>query len=681
MYALTTIFNNHSNSDLMDRSFPETRINPLLSATVLLIGLLLPGQRAAAQMLFPVNWEEKPVLHPIADKWKKHSAVIVQDQRRLEYKQESDKAFYVYRTVHRLVRLLDDKGVESFNKFTIPIGKDRKMITLKARTILPGGKVIHVKESAIKTIQGENGMPQYLFAMDGVEKGAEVELIYTERKPFSVFGSETFQVGIPVVAADFSLIAPEQLLFDFGGYNGFPKPADSSVNSLHFYHGSSKDLDAMEEEEYSNADANLQRVDYKMSYVTGNQTSSRRFTWNELVKDLYTKYETFTDKELKIAGKYLQSLDVKEEDEELKKIQKIEDGMKSGINISDDLPDESYEAFDKIISKKLTTEKGFARLMAACLNEAGIRHEFGLTANRYNHVVDEELELWSMLGSFIIYFPRQKMYLAPTAVTYRAPFIPNGYLGNKGIFSKTTRIGNVVSAVPDIRTIDPLPMEQSSSGVIADVTFNTDMVPLVNITHQYQGYSAASYRPVFLFVGKDKEKEVINNMLGLKSKEEDITDYKIEHRAHRHVYSNNPLNVKATLQAPELMEKAGPKYLFKVGTIIGSQQEMYKDEERKQPIDVNYCHTLPRTIRITIPQGYKVVNPDALRIQVTDKNKEGKSTMGFISDYKISGDLLTVDINEFYGQLTYPISEYGIFRKVINAAADFNKVVLVLQKI
>lgn len=665
----------------MNPSFNKSPLYRTSLATAIILASLSAAHKASAQMQYPISWEAKPAIHSLPDKWKKHSAVVLSDQRRLEYRQEADKSLYVYRTFHRVIRLLDDKGVESFNKFTIPIGKDRKMVTLKARTILPGGKVINVEEAAIKQVQGENGMPQYLFAMDGVEKGAEVELLYTERKPFAVFGGETFQTVIPVLNADFSLIAPGHLLFDFAGYNGYPKAEDSTVSSLHFYHSGNKNLDALEEEEYSNADANKQRIDYKLSYVKGEQTSTRRFTWNELVKDVYEKYETFTPKELKLVTKYLATLEIAAEDDDLAKIQKIEQGMKTGINISDDIPDETYEAFDKIIDKKLTTEKGFARLMAACLTVAGVKHEFGLTASRYDHIIDEDLELWSMLGQFVIYFPKQKMYMAPAATTYRAPFVPNGYLGNKGIFCKTTAIGDLTSAIPDIRSITPLPMDKSASGVEADITFNASMVPMVNMTHNYLGFSAVSLRPVFQFVGKDKEKEVITNILGLKSKEEDISDYKIENKGYKAYYKDKPLKINAMMQAPQLMEKAGPKYLFSVGAIIGVQQEMYKDEERKQPIDVNYCHTLPRTINITIPQGYKVANPGSLRIHVTDKNSEGTETMGFVSDYKINGDVLTVNINEFYGQLNYPVSEYGIFRKVINAAADFNKVVLIFQKI
>ena len=644
----------------------------------LCIGISINAQ---SQISHPVTWIEKPVIHKIDDKFKKQSAAIILDQRRLEYKQDAKKELYVYRTIHRIISVLDDKGVESFNKFTIPTGRERTISDIKARTILPNGKVINIAQSAIKTTKNENENEQYLFAMDGVEKGAEIEVVYTERKPFSVFGLETFQSAIPVLKADFSLIVPENLVFDFVGYNGFPKVVDSIIDSKHFYHAASLNIEGLEEEEYSNEDANRQRVDFKMSYVKSDGTAVRRFTWNELAKDLYDKYETFTSKESKIARKYLETLGVEAGDDELKKIQKIEDGMKAGISISENIPDETYEAFDKIVDKKLTTEKGFARFMAACFAEAGIVHEFGLTSSRYNHIVDEELELWSTLGEFLFYLPKQKMYLAPTAIIYRAPYFPFGLANNKGIFCKITKIGDMVSAVADIRVIKPLTMEQSQLGVEAQVTFDGNLSPQVVLIHNYYGLGAIGMRPAFLLVDKDKEKELLAELSGLKAKEEDIIDYKIEHKSYKGYYSGKALKTTTTFKAPQLMEKAGPKYLFAIGNIIGPQQEMYKDEERKQPIDVNYCHSLPRTINITIPEGYKITNPDVLKINVTDRNSEGEETMGFVSGYSINGNVLQVNINEFYNQLNYPVSAYPVFRKVINAAADFNKVILVFQKI
>ena len=659
----------------------------MIAKTTLLLATLLATTIAntIAQTQYPVLWDEKPAVHNLTAEQKKHSAVFILDQRRLEYKQSTtDKDVYLYRTIHRIIHLTDSKGLESFNKYTIPVGEDRKIVSIKARTILPNGKVINVKEDDIKTSKAESGSQQYLFAMNGVEQGAEVEVLYTERRPFAVFSSETFQTVVPVVRADFSLIAPENLSFDAVGYNGFPKAVDSTVAMQHFYHAQSNNIDALEEEEYANFNANLQRVDYKLSYVIGEKSGVRRFTWADLAKELQVKYLTFTDRERTEAKKYLEAIGITEQDTELDKIQRIENKMKKTISMSDDLPDdELYEEFDHIVAKKLTNEKGFARLFAACLSEAGVEYEFGLSNSRFSHVIDEKLELWTALNEFVLYFPNQKMYLAPTAIEYRAPYVHYGMMGNKGLFCLLTGKGRKQTAEADIRTIPVLPKELSGSGVEANITFTEDgLTPQVALTHSLYGYPAITLRTAFQLLEKEKEKEIVQNLADIGAKAGDIKDYKIENTSYKSYYTNTPLKMNVNLDAPQLMEKAGPKYLFKVGVLLGKQAEMYKDETRKQPFDVNYKHTLPRTINIKIPEGYKVVNPEAVRMNVTDKGRAaGDATMGFISDYKMNGNTMEISINEFYNQINYPVSDYAVFRKVINAAADFNKVVLVLQKI
>jgi hypothetical protein len=128
------------------------------------------------------------------------------------------------------------------------------------------------------------------------------------------------------------------------------------------------------------------------------------------------------------------------------------------------------------------------------------------------------------------------------------------------------------------------------------------------------------------------------------------------------------------------MEKAGPKYLFKLGDVIGRQVEMYQEKERKLPIDIAYPHTLYRTITLNIPDGYKVSNPESIKMMVEHKSPSGEQTMAFISDYKMDGKKMLITVKEFYNQVHYPASDIEIFKKVINAAADFNKVVLVLEK-
>jgi len=88
---------------------------------------------------------------------------------------------------------------------------------------------------------------------------------------------------------------------------------------------------------------------------------------------------------------------------------------------------------------------------------------------------------------------------------------------------------------------------------------------------------------------------------------------------------------------------------------------------------------LDRTIKITIPAGYSVKNLNDLNMDISFK-KDGVVTMGFVSKYTLNGNVLDVIINETYHGVNYPLEQFEDFKKVINAAADFNKVVLVLEK-
>ena len=54
--------------------------------------------------------------------------------------------------------------------------------------------------------------------------------------------------------------------------------------------------------------------------------------------------------------------------------------------------------------------------------------------------------------------------------------------------------------------------------------------------------------------------------------------------------------------------------------------------------------------------------------------------MGFVSDYEVKGNVLSVHIMEEYRKTFYPLSQFESFRKIINASSDFNKVVLVIEK-
>ena len=105
---------------------------------------------------------------------------------------------------------------------------------------------------------------------------------------------------------------------------------------------------------------------------------------------------------------------------------------------------------------------------------------------------------------------------------------------------------------------------------------------------------------------------------------------------------------------------------------------MYQEKPRQMPAELSFPHVLDRVITLHIPEGYIVKNADDINLNVTHTNN-GEITMGFVSSYTQTGNIITVTVNETYKEINYPLDQFEEFKNVINASADFNKIVLVLE--
>lgn len=190
------------------------------------------------------------------------------------------------------------------------------------------------------------------------------------------------------------------------------------------------------------------------------------------------------------------------------------------------------------------------------------------------------------------------------------------------------------------------------------------------------GYGATSYRPAFNYLPKDKLDEFTKSIIQSVSKSENISNIKVENTSFADGLPNKPLIIEADIESGDLVEKAGTRLFIKIGEVIGPQAQMYQEKPRQLPIVIQYPHALDRLINFTIPDGYEVKNPGDLQVNVTDEQQ----TMGFLSSYTLKGNDLQIKVHEFYKVTDYPVSMLEQFRKVINASADFNKIVLILVK-
>ena len=144
------------------------------------------------------------------------------------------------------------------------------------------------------------------------------------------------------------------------------------------------------------------------------------------------------------------------------------------------------------------------------------------------------------------------------------------------------------------------------------------------------------------------------------------------------LFGIKPLEFVLDFESEAFVEKAGNHYLFKVGDLIGAQIQMYQETERKLPLEDEFTRTYYRTINVKIPEGYKVANAEDINIDHSF-SKDGKKVLMFKSFYEMDGDTLKITADEFYNINKISKEFYEDYRQVINSAADFNKVTLILE--
>ena len=649
----------------------------LLLLTITLIALQSSAQNTPKIEM--ETWSDNPALHTIDKKFENESAVILLDTRKLEYIDDAKGNVLSYKTLHKIIHINDDKGIEAFNKVYLQVSDNADIVDIKARTILPGGKIIVLDKSNIKDLK-EDDRQYKIFALDGLQKGCEVEYYYTYNKDVSYFGREVLQMHMPVLKAKLEIIAPERLLFELKPFNSTSLPTDTLLDGKRHYWLTTENLAAAENEKYSNPTANMTRVEYKLSYNAAKNKTERLFTWDELAKRIYGIYSTFSPKELKVTESLVDDNKWARLGTSKEKITAVENYIKKNIGTREDITGEDAENIEKILKNKIASHRGIIRLFALIYNKLAIDIEFVLTGDRTDFPLDKKFENWNNCENTLIYFSNEKKFIAPTASVMRYPWIEPNWGNTYGVFCKGTTIGTYTTAVAEVKQIVLEDYTQSSSNIDVKIELNAAAdTLLINSSQLYRGYPAGQYRAIFNFTSDEQQKQYLKDIVKFGTTSENIVSTKLENKDFESYSDNKPFVLNAVVKASELVEKAGDKVLIKIGDVIGRQVEMYQEKPRMFPMEFPYPNTQERKIELTVPQGYKIKNINDLAIKNTYE-ENGQLVMGFVSTYKQEGNKVFVDIREEYRKTYYPLALYEDFKRVINTAADFNKVILVLEK-
>lgn len=624
------------------------------------------------------DWAEKPETFTLTEEEQKLPLVILKEHKVFEYVVAGDEQ-YQLELKNYIIKLNSDDAINSNNKIYTPVSDPENILILKARVINSKGVIKELNKENIKegTNEEQNTTYKY-FALDGIDIGSTIEYFHLLKVPSNYTGSSvTLQSTEYKKNVDLELIYPAHLVFHTKCYNSAaPMLEDTTIANKTKLYSHADVIKPLKDEIYGNQNDQLQRIAWIL-YANNNTSKNNFFNYNNISTNLFEVYTIPPTKaEEKKLAKLISTmkLDPKADHKEI--IRNMESYIKLNYSVVE-YDDIKYLSLTNILDNKVMSEFGAIRLWYQLLSHFDIKHEVVITSNRYQLKFDPDFETYSHLKNYLIYFPDYDTYINPSALNHRFGLVPYSFTNNHGLFIKKFTLNNVTTGVGKIQKIEPLPYDRSIDSMVLRCQIQPDADKTTYTNHlSMSGYPAAELQYVFDYIQEGKLDETKKDIAKIWSGDGDIKNYTFQNLGGKNV-GNKDMKVDITIERTDLLQQAGNQLLFKIGDLIGKQQEMYKNEERKLPIELNYLHEYRRILHITIPDGYKIINPEKL---IIDQSMSDSLTF-FRSSYEFSGNQLTVHITESYRQLQYPASLIDPYRSVINAAADFNKIVLILEKL
>jgi hypothetical protein len=624
------------------------------------------------------SWTTEIPKYTLSEEDKKYGEITIEDKKSIEIVVDENGA-YEYYLWHNITLVNTSDAIERNNTIRLPYAQNTEIVINKLRVIQPDGKIIELTDNDIKEAEDEKEKRKYkYFAVRGLVVGALIERITLKKMEPQLSGAGfDLQFDNPSKWQSFELIYPKFLKFETKTYN-ITTPVNTDTIDYKYIrkHIQLENIDALNDEKYSNYEANVKSIAYKLTgnYNTGKMNIN---SFKEIVDKLYPAFNPeLTKEDNKALDKFLAKSDINTATTEEEKIIKIEAYLKANYVSGENVNVTSYEIAD-LLKNKVTNFFGMTKLFCVVFNKLGIKHQEVFTTNRYEQVFDPKFENMNHLDKYLIYFPGYK-YLAPTEILSRYPLIPHQYSNNYGLFMKPIEMGGVKIGIGEKKTIEPLDYTYSTDTIDIVIDMTKDiMKPISNYKVAWTGYIADRIQPFMnLIEESEKDKTRKSIMEGFAGDMTDVT-VKTENEGVE-FYGRKPFIATCSSTNQKLTEKVGTTYLFKLGQVIGRQEEMYQQGTRQTDIDVPHKHVYIRRIIVKLPEGYTLKNTDKIDINKTCMLGD-EIAARFITKHVIENNQLIITNEESYRLLNLPKDKYEEFRSVINAAADFNKVVLILE--
>lgn len=601
--------------------------------------------------------------------------IIINQHTQVEYIAEENHSseilsYYVKKYIN------SQEAIENNNKTYIPLNKGVTLLDVQLRVTHKNGKVTTLNEKSIeKEHNSQTGVDYNYFPVDGLEIGAIIDLHYVVKGPADITGRIFLMQGENYIQhRSIALIYPNHLKFISRSYNGAAELTEDkeTYSDRIALVGTNENVAGIaNDESYSNWYKNIKYIHTRFYNNTYAQTADP-YGEKEFTAKVHANLHRDLDKnEQKALANFVKS--IHKESDPLMQIRAIESVVKTTIQHNKYIDSSSIT---EVLRSKQGTLNDLTLLYINLFNTYDIPYEIVFTANAYRYPFDPKFVSYLSLDDVLFYFPDIKSYLDPVTIYTRTPVIDVAYHNQYGLFIQNKIYAGVKMGISDFKKIE-LPYFFSKD--LADIHVNLTQLenPIVTSRITFSGDMAYSSQ-AYLYFASPRERELIEKDL--------FKNYNIQADFITATVKNidveriglDPFIVEASYPATDLLKKAGTNFIFEIGAVIGKQMEFYSDKPRKLPIQLNSGRSYERTITLDLPQGYHIKNIEDLD-KVYYLDSENKSLAYFTITHQLQDNKLTITNLEGYNFTELPVSYWDEYRKIINAAADFNKLSLILE--
>ena len=637
---------------------------------VLKILLIVSYFNTYSQSYLNIDWDsDKTILFP-----SDNDLYGIFNNHYVEYfKSKFTEEVYVYETRHTKTKI---------NRINNPLDNEiiiskinvSEIVDVRAKIINQDTIISYGFDEMKKMINSDDSDENYNnYKLPNLDEGDIVEIMYTVKKDFNFNGNKIIEESYPILLSKFILIE-NNFKSNIKIYNS----NNSFVSDIIFDGKKSKqiifnNLNATANEQYSTPIANKIKISYQC-YENRDDVSQIEY-WGNLVQNVSELFfpKTVNEKAKEILREIKNGY-VKIPWNELKIANAIDEYIKNNFVISDE-DDPKLNDIEYILNNKISNDFSIIQVYSSLFKEANIEYEVAISCNRYFLKFDPELFDPNQLREFLIFLPNQEKYISPNRVEYRVSEAPEDLLGNYGIF-----IDKDLDYYFSEITLFDQDFSQIKKNIEVNISRNLNKIK-INESRLFSGYWAITNRN-YIYLSENEKTDFLVDFFtvnGLDNKK--VSNYNIKNFDISHNTYNTPLEITSTISTSDLIEeKEGLTYL-KIGKVIGLQSNLFDEKERINPIEINFPNSYDYNIKVNIPRGYKIVDFSELNKSKEYISVDGNSTAKFLSKATVNGNVLNINIKEYYKELRYSKKRYQEFREVINAAAKFYESSVRIEKI